>query len=137
MGAVESTENELDLVWVRWRDVHERRRHPVRRTVAFIVDAALHLTFSLVIASVIIALIPGANFWAQLAAFVGPYLLVSFAHRVFLQRALRTTLGKGLVGLRVVRRGTGARASTEDLIALWFIGYAMVVLLPLQLLAAL
>ena len=118
-----------DVVCVRRRDVHEQRRHPVRRTVAFIVDAALHLSFALVALVLFIAVYPDAVWWAGLLVTLGAYLLASFTHRVFFQNVFRTTIGKALVGLCLLRADTRDRVAVLDLAEQWIAGYFILLLL--------
>ncbi|MFI9384449.1 RDD family protein [Kutzneria sp. NPDC052558] len=136
MGA-ETTESSIfdELVLVSGRDVHERRpRHPVRRTVAFLVDAVLHLAFALFWMVLFLAAVPGAGVWAVLGVTLGAYVLCSFTHRVFFQNVCRATVGKLLVGLRLLRVDTRDRPSVGELSRHWGACTVMVVLFaPLHL----
>lgn len=116
-----------ELICVRRRDVHEHRRHPVRRTVAFVVDMILHLGFAVVAGTAFTTALPGVPFWAVAAVPAGGYLLASFTHRVFFQNVFRATIGKLLVDLRLVRADTRRGASVGKLAGQWLLGCLAVV----------
>jgi hypothetical protein len=125
----EPVEEISELVCVRRRDVHEQQRHPVRRTVAFLVDAGLHLAVALSAWRLFATAVPDAHFWWQVEVAVTAYALVSGAHRVFLQWLIGATIGKALLVLCLVMRDTRDRPELMDLIRDWLVGCAMIILL--------
>jgi hypothetical protein len=139
MGDTDTAAEPLtDLAWIRRRDPHGLRHHQLRQTVAFTVDAALHLGFALVVWRWFATTLPDANFWWQVEVAIGAYALVSYAHRALLQRLVGTTIGKALVGMCVILNDTRGRPSLFDLSRQWFMGYAAIILfMPSSLIIAL
>ncbi|MGW0179193.1 RDD family protein [Nocardia sp. NPDC003345] len=88
-------------------------------TVALIVDMVLHIAVGVAV---------WYSFehspeppWNPIMSGVLAAIAASFLHRTFIQRLIRTTLGKLLFGLRL-RREDGSYPTLGQLIEQWFIG---------------
>ncbi|WP_215547066.1 RDD family protein [Amycolatopsis sp. CA-230715] len=56
---------------------------------------------------------------------IGAFVVLSLVHRIFVQWAVTTTLGKALCGLRLVRDDTGGRPTLWRLTKDWLLGVFM------------
>jgi hypothetical protein len=89
----------------------------LRRVLAFIVDFVLHFGCAV-----------GLYFWFRYVAnayTIWPlvtWILVSFVHRTIIQRMVRTTLGKAIFGLCLIRPQDGGRPRFGQLVKAWFAG---------------
>jgi hypothetical protein len=91
-----------------------------RQAAGFAIDFALHLGSGVgvfFLAGRVPALSHLPTVWAVLA-----WLLVSFLHRVVIQRLTGTTLGKAIFGLCLVRPEDGERPRFGELVKAWFAG---------------
>jgi hypothetical protein len=119
---------DLDVVHYRTR---QHGRWKARLRCATVLDIALHAGLATVLVVVLghrVAAV-GAN---PVPAWVVGYVLVSLVHRVLVQRLFSATLGKLLVGIRLVRRDSGRRADLLRLLIRWLMSALAVVvtLLP-------
>jgi hypothetical protein len=92
----------------------------LRRALGFAVDFVLHLGCGVgvfLVAGRVPALARLPTVWAILA-----WLLVSFVHRVVIQRLTGTTLGKAIFGLCLVRGEDGLRPRFGQLLKAWLVG---------------
>ncbi|MFD1049669.1 RDD family protein, partial [Kibdelosporangium lantanae] len=91
-----------------------------RTVFAFTIDLVIHLALT---AGVVLVLHKrDLSTGALVALGVGAFCVVSFVHRVFVQRALQATVGKLLTGLRVIDENTGGRENLGSLAWAWLAG---------------
>ncbi|HEY0501200.1 MAG TPA: RDD family protein [Kutzneria sp.] len=106
------------IVVHRWNP-HEPDERTARWRVAVLIDVLLH-SFAMVIAfGVFLLTHPDPPGWQAVLALVGSYLAVSFVHRALFQWALRSTIGKLLLGVVLVRTDTLGRPSVWRLAGIW------------------
>jgi hypothetical protein len=106
------------IVVSRWR-VHEPDERKWRWRFAVAFDILLHLFVTAMLFGAFLVGHPDAPDWVSFLALVGCYLAVSFAHRVFLQWAWRSTIGKLLLGVVLVRADTRGRPLLRRLVSAW------------------
>ncbi|WP_327147369.1 RDD family protein [Nocardia sp. NBC_01329] len=99
--------------------------------VAFILDLLLHSAMGLAVWNSL-AHSPEPP-WKPIMLGVLAGVAASFVHRVFVQRLIRTTLGKALFGLRL-REEDGSYPTLWRLIEQWFVGSFLTIATPLQIL---
>jgi hypothetical protein len=109
------------LALVYQRGWYDQLSHWERRSLGYVVDGGLHLAFALVVWLGFAAAWPDVNLWWQFEVAVAAYALVSYAHRVLLQRRRGTTIGKALVGISVASMDIRGRPPLLDLNVQWFI----------------
>ncbi|MFI6313575.1 RDD family protein [Nocardia fusca] len=123
---------DFDFVTADWatpgRD--EGLRHTLI-VVAFLLDLLLHSGVGLAVWN---AFVHSAQPpWNPIMSGILAGVIASFLHRTFLQRLIRTTLGKALFGLRL-RGDDGSYPTLWRLIKQWFVGAFLAVAAPLQIL---
>jgi uncharacterized RDD family membrane protein YckC len=92
----------------------------LRRVFGFTVDWLVHVACAVGVffgSEHVPSLAHLPTVWAVVA-----WLLVSFAHRVLVQAACGTTLGKALFGLRMIRPSDGRRPGVGQLAGAWLRG---------------
>ncbi|MEU1955238.1 RDD family protein [Nocardia rhamnosiphila] len=99
--------------------------------IAFLLDLLLHSAVGLAVWNSF-AHSPEPP-WKPIVSGVLAGVAASFVHRVFVQRLIRTTLGKALFGLRL-REEDGSYPTLWRLIEQWFVGGFLAVATPLQIL---
>jgi hypothetical protein len=62
----------------------------------------------------------------QVSAALGTFIALSIAHRIVVQWACQTTVGKALVGVCLIRDDTGGRPTLWSLIKAWLLGVFVV-----------
>lgn len=95
--------------------------HSFRFGVGFTVDLVLHLACA-VAAVVIVSRVDTLPFAVILLAGPATFIAVSVAHRIFVQHAIHTTLGKALTGVRYIRDDSGGPPTLGSLTKAWFTG---------------
>jgi hypothetical protein len=98
----------------------------LRRTYGFVVDWIVH--FGCGVAAYLATGTHLPTVWAVLA-----WLVASFVHRVLIQAACGTTLGKALFGLRIIRPSDGGRPTVGELARAWVLGVWLTCLLVVEL----
>lgn len=95
----------------------------LRETIGFAIDLVVHLGGAAVVFLVTLHL-PLLMKIAGYAPLLGvlAFFALSIGDRVLFQRMTGTTVGKGLVGLRVIRRDNGQRPTMRQLLHEWFWG---------------
>jgi hypothetical protein len=94
-------------------------------TIGFLLDLALHVGAAVGVFRAVTHVPRLADYVVALA--VAAFLVLSIVHRIFVQWAFRTTLGKGLVGLCLIRDDTGGRPTLWSLVKAWLFGALAVV----------
>ncbi|MET8997250.1 RDD family protein [Amycolatopsis sp. NPDC004169] len=87
----------------------------------FVVHAALAVA-----AAVVVQRTSAATPTAVTVTVAGTFLAVSFLDRVLVQRVFAASLGKALLGLRVIRYDTGGGPTLWPLVKQWLFGFAVV-----------
>lgn len=100
-------------------------------TIAYLLDMLLHIAVGLAVWNAFVH--SPEPPWNPITSGVLAGVTASFVHRTFIQRLIRTTLGKALFGLRL-RQEDGSYPTLWRLVKQWFIGAVLVVGTPLQLL---
>ncbi|MEU4433507.1 RDD family protein [Nocardia rhamnosiphila] len=122
----------FDFVTADWaspgRD--EGLRHTMI-VIAFLLDLLLHTAVGLAVWNTFVH--ASQPPWNPILSGVLAGVAVSFVHRTFLQRLLRTTLGKALFGLRL-RQEDGSFPTLWQLVKQWFVGAFLTIATPLQIL---
>lgn len=127
-----SQRRDLDIVAVRWRELPQRRdptiprpEHRVspRHVLGFAIDLALHASAG---AGAYLALptLPGLH---RIAATAAAFVLASILHRVLVQWIVRTTLGKALAGLVMIREDSGRRPTLWCTLRAWLISAGVII----------
>ncbi|MGW0178447.1 RDD family protein [Nocardia sp. NPDC003345] len=124
--------NAPDFVTADWANPrrHENSRHALI-VIAFLLDLSLHSAVGLAVWNEFVH--SPQPPWNPIMSGVLAGVIASFLHRTFLQRLIRTTLGKALFGLRL-RHDDGSYPTLWRLIKQWFIGAFFSVVAPLQIL---
>ncbi|MFD3594891.1 RDD family protein [Nocardia sp. NPDC058640] len=114
----------------------------LRRTLAYLLDIAIHVTIGL---GMFFVSSPATQFavvhgeWDRLhingAAVIGFSLLASFIDRVLLQAITHTTIGKAIFGLVIIDRDTGRYPRMRWLLASWLVSGLLAIQLPFALMA--
>jgi hypothetical protein len=99
--------------------------HTLRRNLGFILDLLVHLAIAVGV-TVLFLRDAALSRYAWLAA-PGAFLAVSIIHRILIQRALHTTLGKGLLGVRLIRSDTGGAPTLWSLAKAWLLGTVVII----------
>ncbi|GAA1978586.1 hypothetical protein GCM10009754_63340 [Amycolatopsis minnesotensis] len=96
--------------------------------LGFVIDLVLHVGGG-VGAALAVAKVPKLEPYAGNAVVIGigAFVVLSLVHRVFVQWAVTTTLGKALCGLRLVRDDTGGRPTLWRLTKDWLLGLFVIV----------
>jgi hypothetical protein len=102
-----------------------------RSVLSFTIDLLTHAGIALGVA-VALARYGHATPLVILSAGVGTFLALSIADRVVVQWAGRSTVGKALVGLCLIRDDTGGRPTFGSLVKAWFLGALATVLAVLS-----
>lgn len=105
-----------------------------RRTlvaIAYLLDMLLHIAVGLAVWNDFVQ--SPQPPWHPIMSGVLAGVVVSFVHRTFVQRLIRTTLGKALFGLRL-RQEDGSYPTLWRLIKQWCVGAFLTVAAPLQIL---
>jgi hypothetical protein len=98
-----------------------------RTTLGFALDLLIHVGTAIGVA-VALARYRDAEPIVLLGVGLGTFLALSILNRVLVQWACRTTLGKALVGLCMIRDDTGGRPTLGSLIKAWLFGALTTVL---------
>jgi hypothetical protein len=106
------------IVVHRW-NVREPRERTARWRIAVVTDILLHSLATLIVFGSFLIGHPDPSIFAVLLALPGSYLVVSFMHRVLFQWAFRSTVGKLLLGVVLVRTDTRERPSLRRLAGVW------------------
>jgi hypothetical protein len=106
------------IVVHRW-NVREPRERTARWRIAVAIDILLHSFVTFIVFGSYLVGHPDPPLWGVLLALPGSYLLVSFMHRVLFQWAFRSTVGKLLLGVVLVRTDTRERPSLRRLAGVW------------------
>lgn len=106
------------IVVHRWH-VHEPRERTARWRLAVAIDILLHSFVTLIVFGSYLVGHPDPPLWGVLLALPGSYLLASFLHRVLFQWAFRSTIGKLLLGVVLVRTDTRERPPLRRLAGVW------------------
>jgi hypothetical protein len=101
-------------------------RHTFRYNLGFTLDLLLHIACAIGV-TLAFARNPALSDYAILAA-PASFIAVSILHRIVVQRAVHTTLGKALTGLRLVRDDSGAPPTLWSLTKAWLFGTVMLIL---------
>lgn len=91
----------------------------LRRALAFVLDLVLHLGSAVGVffaSEHVPSLAHLPTVWA-----IAAWIVVSFAHRVLIQRLCQTTLGKALFGLCLIRAWDGGRVTLGPLAKAWLL----------------
>lgn len=155
-ATVDARPGKFELTAVRSRDVRRLRefgppigvtfppkhggkddpRYPspfnLRTVLGFTLDLALHLACAVAAFIVLSRNATLSNALLVLVAAPAAFLGASILHRIFVQRVFHTTLGKALVGLRLIRDDTGGPPTLWSLTKAWLWGTVMVVLTVLS-----
>lgn len=95
-------------------------KHDLRDRVGFTIDVAIHLGAAIAVAVALAK--TDAEVPAILVAMIATYVGLSIVHRVFLQWAWHTTVGKAVAGLRLIRDDTGGPPTLGSLVKQWLFG---------------
>ncbi|MDF3304907.1 RDD family protein [Rhodococcus sp. T2V] len=98
----------------------------LRRTLAFVIDAGLHLGAAVLADSVGGAVLPPEDSMVALAVAVGTWMLLSFVHRTVVQSIYHVTLGKWVLGLCVIRPADGRWPTFGALVWCWVLGFVAI-----------
>jgi hypothetical protein len=110
----------------RWH-VHEPRERTARWRIAVAIDVLLHSLVTVIVFGSFLVGHPDPSIWGVLLALPGSYIAVSFAHRVLFQWAFRSTIGKLLLGVVMVRMDTRERPLLRRLAWSWVGSFFMTV----------
>jgi len=99
--------------------------HTLRYNLGFTLDLLLHLALAAAV-TVYFARDAALSPYAWLAA-LGTFLAASILHRIFVQRAFHTTLGKGILGVRLIRDDTGGPPTLWSLTKAWLFGTVAII----------
>jgi RDD family len=100
----------------------------LRRAVGFTIDLLLHLACAVGAFLVLSRSTTLANPFVVLLAAPAAFIAASIVHRIFVQRVFHTTIGKALVGLRLIRDDTGGPPTLGSLTKAWLWGTVMAIL---------
>jgi hypothetical protein len=117
------------IVVHRW-NVREPRERTARWRIAVAIDILLHSLVTVIVFGSFLIGHPDPSIWGVLLALPGSYIAVSFAHRVLFQWAFRSTIGKLLLGVVMVRTDTRERPLLRRLAWGW-VGSFFMTLAPL------
>ncbi|MGW5714990.1 RDD family protein [Amycolatopsis sp. NPDC003865] len=104
-------------------------RYPSPRALRELLGALLEFVVHVGVAvasAVVVQRTPAATPTAVTLTVIGTFLVVSFADRVIAQRVFAASLGKALLGLRVIRYDTGGGPTLWPLVKQWLFGFAVV-----------
>jgi hypothetical protein len=95
----------------------------LRRTIGFAIDLVVHVGGAVGVA-LALTHVPRLAHYAsyQLPAAVGTFLALSIVHRVVVQWACQTTVGKALGGVCLIRDDIGGRPTLWSLAKEWLFG---------------
>jgi hypothetical protein len=107
------------LIVVRRWHLHEPKERTARWRIAVVIDILLHSVAMVIVFGSFLVGHPDPPLWQSILVPVGSYMAVSFVHRVLFQWAFRTTVGKALLGVVLVRTDTRGRPSLGRLAGVW------------------
>ncbi|QKV75841.1 RDD family protein [Amycolatopsis sp. Hca4] len=107
------------------RDPRYPSPRALRELLGALLEFAVHVGLA-VAAAVAVQRTPAATPTAVTLTLIGGFLVVSFADRVLAQRLFAASLGKALLGLRVIRFDTGGGPTLWPLLKQWLFGFAVV-----------
>lgn len=106
-------------------------RYPSPTTLRHCIGVAIDVVIHGGVGFAVTEAMAGRSAYALLFG-IGAFLVLSIVHRILLQRVFWTTLGKALVGLRLIRADTGGPPTLGALLKAWFYGLFVSIALALD-----
>ena len=107
------------------RDPRYPSPHASRELLGALLEFAAHVVVA-VIAAVVVQRTPAATPTTVTLTLIGVFVAASFADRVLVQRLFAASLGKALLGLRVIRYDTGGGPTLWPLVKQWLFGFVVI-----------